>query len=547
MSKRFTATEVIRALTEDAEEESSADENVEESSESEEDYIPTPNSSEGSDDSDGEEASAEQDDSDTWISRDKTVWQKHPVIGSSRRTAANIMHTSPGPTRYSVRNVDSPLSAFQLFMKDALLQQIQKWTNKEGARVHGQNWKDVTESELQKFLGLSILSGVYKSCNESILQLWSIKDGRPIFNKTMARNRFQEISSCMRFDDAARRRAARDTGDKLVPIKEMFTTWEATLQDAYVPGENVTVDEQLLTFRGRVPFKQYIPSKPGKYGIKLWMLADSETSYVYHLQVYTGRQAGQNREQNQGERVVLELTHDLKGSGRNVTADNFFTTLSLAQKLQQQKMTLLGTIRKHRREIPTELVNARGRELLSSLFAFRNDATLVSYCPKKGKTVVLLSSMHTKPEIAVEQSSKKPHMILEYNTSKCGVDKADQMLRMYTTKRMTRRWPMAIFYNMIDISALNAFIVYISLNPDWLSDKKHKRRSFLLQLGKELISSNEEEIAQPQHSDIAPSKKRARCSFCPRDKDKKCTNSCNRCGRSTCKEHFATVCLNCIQ
>src|ERR1700761_8953990 len=111
MSKRFSTTDVIRALTEDAEEESSADENVEKSSKSE-DYIPTPRSNEGSDDSDGEGASAEQDDSDTWTSRDKTVWHKHPVIGSSRRTAANIMHTSPGPTRYSVRNVDSPLTAF---------------------------------------------------------------------------------------------------------------------------------------------------------------------------------------------------------------------------------------------------------------------------------------------------------------------------------------------------------------------------------------------------------------------------------------------------
>ena len=123
-------------------------------------------------------------------------------------------------------------------------------------------------------------------------------------------------------------------------------------------------------------------------------------------------------------------------------------------------MTLFGAIRKHRREIPTELVIARGREHLSSLFAFRNDATLVSYCPKKGNTVVLLNSLHSKPEITVEQPSKKPCRILEYNTSKCGGDRADQMLRMYSTKRMTRRWPMAIFYNMIDISALNAFILY---------------------------------------------------------------------------------------
>ncbi|KAF0026097.1 hypothetical protein F2P81_020834 [Scophthalmus maximus] len=36
---------------------------------------------------------------------------------------------------------------------------------------------------------------------------------------------------------------------------------------AYV-GTDVTVDERLVPFRGRCPFKQYILSKPGKYGIK---------------------------------------------------------------------------------------------------------------------------------------------------------------------------------------------------------------------------------------------------------------------------------------
>jgi hypothetical protein len=99
--------------------------------------------------------------------------------------------------------------------------------------------------------------------------------------------------------------------------------WQTTLQDAFVPYENVTVDEQLLTYHGRAPFKQYIPKKPGKYGIKLWMLCDSKTSYDYNLQVYTGRTVGQEREQNQGERVVLELTRGMEGSGRNITTENF--------------------------------------------------------------------------------------------------------------------------------------------------------------------------------------------------------------------------------
>ena len=240
--------------------------------------------------------------------------------------------------------------------------------------------------------------------------------------------------------------------------------WEGTLADAFVPFENVTVDEQLLTYRGRCPFKQYIPSKPGKYGIKIWMMSDSKTSYVIRSQVYTGRRPQEARETNQGERVVLELCKGLKGSGRNVTCDNFFTSLNLIQKLKKDTITLLGTVRKNRVELPPELVNVKGRQALSSLFAFHKDATIVSYCPKKGKVVTLMSSMHSQGEIDVTSPKKKPAMILEYNATKGGVDTSDQMLRLYSTKRMTRRWPVAIFNNMLDVSALNAYIIWILLN-----------------------------------------------------------------------------------
>lgn len=489
--------------------------------------------------------------SQTWMSKNKTKWYKQPVKQpSGRQSAANIMHTPPGPTRYARKNVDGPLSAFQLFVRKALVAEILKWTNKEGRLIGSDNWKDVTEEEFLCFFGLLILSGVYKSRGESVIQLWSKEDGRAIFNKSMSRTRFQLISRAIRFDDAVRRRQNRNN-DKLAPIKNIFEMWETTLADSFVPGDDVTVDEQLLTYRGRVPFKQYIPSKPGKYGIKIWMLCDSTTSYVLRLQIYSGKQAGQGREQNQGERVVLQLTEDLKGSGRNVTVDNFFSSLSLAQKLSKKQMTLLGTIRKNRTELPPEFVTVKGREVLSSLFAFRDDATLVSYCPKKGKVVTLLSSMHTQPEVNETRPDKKPLMITDYNATKGGVDTADQMLRIYSTKRMTRRWPMAVFYNMLDISAMNAFLVWISLYPDWMNGTRHRRRMFLLQLGKHLIQAGTltaptmNPIIQDVSNTTEPPKKRSRCYNCPRDKDVKTSTVCVSCSRYVCKEHSKTVCTTC--
>ena len=81
-----------------------------------------------------------------------------------------------------------------------------------------------------------------------------------------------------------------------------------------------------------------------------------------NLQVYTGRQAGMVRETNQGERVVLQLVQGLENTGRNITTDNFFTSLSLANTLLEKKLSLLGTVRKNKGEIPSEFVGKINRK-----------------------------------------------------------------------------------------------------------------------------------------------------------------------------------------
>ena len=85
----------------------------------------------------------------------------------------------------------------------------------------------------------------------------------------------------------------------------------------YNPGPEVTVDERLVPYRGRRPFKQYIPSKPGKYGIKIWAACDARSSYAWNMQVYTGKPVTGRPEKNQGMRVVLDMAAGLKG--HNIT------------------------------------------------------------------------------------------------------------------------------------------------------------------------------------------------------------------------------------
>lgn len=111
--------------------------------------------------------------------------------------------------------------------------------------------------------------------------------------------------------------------DKLAAIRDVWNLWVERLPLVYNPGPDVTVDECLIPFRGQCAFKQYMPSKPAKYGIKIWAACDSRTSYAWNMQVYTGKpQGGQPEKKNQGMRVVLDLTTGLQG--HTITCDNFF-------------------------------------------------------------------------------------------------------------------------------------------------------------------------------------------------------------------------------
>ena len=88
----------------------------------------------------------------------------------------------------------------------------------------------------------------------------------------------------------------------------------------YVPG-NVTIDEQLVGFRGRCAFRTYMPSKPDKYGLKIWVMADVDTAYCYNAEPYLGKQG--NQPETGLAQVVETLSRPLYNSHRNVTFDNF--------------------------------------------------------------------------------------------------------------------------------------------------------------------------------------------------------------------------------
>jgi len=318
-----------------------------------------------------------------------------------------------------------------------------------------------------------------------------------------------------------------------------YDMWEQRLARFFIPYEYVTVDETLVSFRGRCSFKQYMPSKPAKYGLKFWCLCDALTGYCLRMRPYLGTDNGEARAVGLGQQVVLDLTKNLD-VGRTVVTDNFFTSLSLAQQLRQRQLALLGTIRKNRREIPDVL--AKGKcQPLTSQFVFHKDATLVMFAPKKNKRVLLLSTEHSLP--TVDSISKKPTAILTYNKSKGGVDHLDQMCAGYNSRKRTCRWPKCVFQHMIDVSAYNAFVLWKNVT----GKENMKRREFLIALGTELCKNKVNEggdvllpgpTCVPQESTSL----RPRCSLCVIRKTHK---NCQKCGKPLCINCASYRCPHC--
>ena len=304
----------------------------------------------------------------------------------------------------------------------------------------------------------------------------------------MTKNRFKSLLRFCRFVNKITR-DQRLKEDKLAPIRDLWMMFLAQLRICYTPGGSLTVVKLLILTRGRCSFRQYIPSKLGKYGIKIFWCCDSSTAYPLNGEVYFGRQpetAAAAKGTNRISDLVKRLVHPWINSGRTVTTNNYFTSVELAEDLLRINTTLVGTMRRNRKEIPRESQSDHQSPEHSSIFCFDRQLTLASYVSKPRHVVIFLSSMH-HDKVVNDEQKKKPDIILYYNDTKGGVDRMNQMAQTYSCKRKTKRWPMTFFFNLIDVSGIAAFVIWISKVPQWNEGKRHRRRLFLIQLGHELV------------------------------------------------------------
>ncbi|XP_073494170.1 uncharacterized protein [Phyllobates terribilis] len=483
------------------------------------------------------------------VSADGIQWK--PVeIGEhlpGRRDSQNILREAPGPTRYARRNIiiDSPLSAWRLFFDSYILTHIKNCTLAEACRNNNLQFT-LSDEELDAFIAIFYARGISGTNRHSISSIWCNDWGIPFCKATMFRDRFVEIMRFLRFDEKSTRSERLQT-DKFALFSIVWDRFIENCIACYKPGPYITVDEQLFPSKTRCPFTQYMPSKPDKYGHKYWLAVDKRSKYLANGFPYLGKDDTRRAEDRLADHVVMKLLDPFLKKGRNVTTDNYFTSVKLAKQLKSKGTTIVGTLNKIRREVPKEIKSMKEELYNTKVFRNEDNFTLTVYQGKPNKNVVILSSVHPDVVVASDSAKKTPETVKFYNETKYGVDVVDQMARKYTTRTCTRGWPVHAFENALDFAGINAWIIFKEI-----THQKMSRKAFLQTLVRELSGPYVTDREKGSTSQVSTcSEVMVQTKFCQiKEKCKKnrSVGNCKTCGKSLCGQCTAInqrQCLKC--
>ncbi|XP_071052964.1 piggyBac transposable element-derived protein 4-like [Onthophagus taurus] len=309
-----------------------------------------------------------------------TFWLSSPTTLQSKSKSKNIVNILPGPTRNAKdvsTEMDVFLKLFDLNMIDRIVEHTNVYIDKKRESQGFQRERDcriTTRFEIMALMGILFLLGINKSSRANASRAWKTNGtGMMICRATFGINRFRFLLQSLRFDDK-RTRQQQGATDKLAPIRELYTNLHENCQRNYCLSEFVTIDEMLHPFRGRCGFIVYLLDKPGKYGIKLYVLADAKTHYVFRFEIYCRKQPdGPFSVSNKPMDIVKRLVSTILNSNRNVTVDNYYSSYQLAIYLKENGLSFIATMKKNKPEIPPQFLPNKNREVGSSIFGFQDD------------------------------------------------------------------------------------------------------------------------------------------------------------------------------
>ena len=146
----------------------------------------------------------------------------------------------------------------------------------------------MTTNEIKTFLGVLLLMRIVYKPKMCMYWLKDALYSTPIFSEVMSCNCFELIMKFFHFNDNSAYNPTEENRDSLHKVQPLIEALHERCQKVYYPGQNLSVDELLVLFKGRLHFKQFIGTKRARFGIKLYELCTSSGIALDFL-VYYGK------------------------------------------------------------------------------------------------------------------------------------------------------------------------------------------------------------------------------------------------------------------
>lgn len=386
----------------------------------------------------------------------------------------------------AIKNMFTPMEIFNYFFTDDIIQIIVEETNRaaENTGFH------IDPVGIRHFIGVLLYMSLYHYPN--VRSYWGKNAFTPI-QTTMTVYQFKQITQYLSFQDESRRLNKGQPGyDPLFRIRHFAEALNKRF-DSIPKTARLCIDEQMCSTKMKHHLRQYMPNKPHKWGIKLFVLCDSH-GFAYKFEIYNG--AGDNvvlpgtPDLSSSANVVVRLTQTVKDSKHhNVYFDNFYTSLPLLVYLRARGIYALGTMRSNR--IPNCMLpldksvanEQRGFSIEYTGMAYGVDMITVLW--KDNKCVRLASTyvgierfQRANPDKQVakaprfDRKQKKyvevdcPQIIREYNSHMGGVDLMDGLIGRYHVRVKSCNPMTRLFYHLIDLAATNSYILYRRIHAE---------------------------------------------------------------------------------
>lgn len=348
---------------------------------------------------------------------------------------------------------DTPFTLLQRFLSPALMEEFAAHTN--AAAPHG--WRPTTAAELYAFLGVHLFMGIDRLPRTEMY--WSETFGHPLITSLFSRDRFMEL---LRFFRVAAMDEDAPARNPMPHVRALADKLNALFAANFTPSDHLTLDEAMAAYKGRSPIKQYIPSKPHKWGYKIWCLCGED--YLLHFEVYEGKEDDPS---DAGATVdtVLRMTAAYQHQERILYTDNWFTSPTLLHALAQRGIRLCGAVRSNRKGMPpipaSEIRSLQRGEWIQRQ---KGDTAVAVWRDRKVMWVLYNhcsptedASLNRWNDANRKVSVGCPRAVRDYFYHARSVDVLSQLHYAYLIGRKAcRAWPRLAWW-LLDACILNAF------------------------------------------------------------------------------------------